>query len=204
MHHRNIVRAIMNYKINIVIKVLILSDLLVFTASNLFAPVFAIYIVDQIQGAGIAEAGIAAAVFMIFKSLFEIPVGIKIDKTKSEKDDLYSALLGTLLTALVYVMYAHIDQVWQLYGLQALLGVGAAIAYPGWYKIFTRHIDKDKEGVEWSLYDVVTGFGMALSAALGGLIAEKFGFANLYYLVALITLAGSLSLFIIRKKVFIK
>ncbi len=157
MYSRTILRAIKNYQINIVIKILVLSDFLIWSSAQLLSPIFAIFITDKINGS-IEAVGIASGIYLISKSIFEVPIGVFIDKTKSEKDDLYSAISGTLLTALCFFALTFINSVWQLYILQAIFGFAAAIAFPGWYSIFTRHVDKGKEAFEWSLYDCLFGY----------------------------------------------
>jgi MFS family permease len=138
------------------------------------------------------------------KSVFEVPIAILIDKTKSEKDDFYTAVFGILLMAVCYFFFTRIDSIWQLYVLQGFLGLSVAISFPGWSSIFTRHIDKQKEALEWSLYDVVTGVGMALTAGLGALMVEKYGFDIIFYLISVFAVLGTILLFSIRKRIYVK
>lgn len=202
MYYKGIFRSLKNIKVNIVIKILILSDFLIWSAYNLLAPVFAIFITNHIQGATIEVVGIASGLYFICKSVFEVPVGVYIDKTKGEKDDLYTAIGGTIMFALIYILYIYIDQVWQLYVLQVFLGISAALAFPGWYSIFTRHVDKDQEGFEWSMYDVMLGVGIAAASALGAFIADIFGFRYLFLIVSAITILGAVFLFLIKNKIY--
>lgn len=202
MYYKSIIRSIRHYNVNIVIKILIISDFLIWSSNQLLAPIFAIFITGKINGS-IEVIGIASAIYLIIKSLFEIPVGAYIDKSVSEKDDLYTAIIGTIVTAIAYFLFTAVTQVWQLYVLQAIMGIGAACAFPGWYSIFTHHVDKGKAGFEWSLYDVVLGFGMAGSAALGGFIANEFGFDTLFFLVGIFTLLGAILLLIIKNKIIV-
>lgn len=204
MYYRSIVRSIMNYKINLVIKILILSDFLIFVASNLLSPIFAIFILQKISGATMETVGICASIFYASKAIFEIPVGRFIDKTMSEKDDLYSALLGTVLTAGVYLSYCFLTSVWQIYLAQVVLGLCAAMAYPGWYSIFTRHIDGDKKAVEWSVYDVTMALGIAMAASLGAFIADQYGFYTLFVVISIVTTVGALLLLMIKNKIYLK
>ncbi|MBT7007223.1 MFS transporter [Candidatus Falkowbacteria bacterium] len=204
MLYKNTVRGILNFKISFVIKILILSDFLILSAINLVSPIFAIFITDKINGATIATAGIAVMIYLIVKSVFEVPIAILIDKTKSEKDDFYTAVFGILLMAVCYFFFTRIDSIWQLYVLQGFLGLSVAISFPGWSSIFTRHIDKQKEALEWSLYDVVTGVGMALTAGLGALMVEKYGFDIIFYLISVFAVLGTILLFSIRKRIYVK
>lgn len=202
MYSRTIIRSIAHYKVNTIIKVLIASDFIVWSSYQLFAPIFAVFVTDNIYSGSLAVVGIASALYLVSKSIFEIFVGVYVDRTRSEKDDLYTAIFGTFLTAVVYFLYIIIGSVWELYGVQILLGIGSAIAYPGWYSIFTHHIDKGKEAFEWSLYDVLTGLGMAGSAALGGLLADRYGFDVLFAVVGITTIIGGFLLVLVRSKVF--
>lgn len=187
--------------INWVIKILILSDFLIWSAQQLYAPIFAVFVTDQIAGGSLEVVGISSSIYFIVRSIVEAPIGMWIDRTKAEKDDLYTALWGTCLTALVMFGYPFITEVWQLYLAQVVLGIGAAIAFPGWYSIFTQHIDKNKEALEWSLYDVLLGLGMAGAAALGGFLATVYGFDALFTLSGVSTIIGALLLLSIRKKI---
>lgn len=200
MYYSLVAKSIKKYQINIIIKILILSDFLIWSANQLLAPIFAIFITNKINGS-IEAVGIASGIYLLTKSIAEIPVGAHIDKSKSETDDLYSATIGTFLTGVVFFLYLFVNNVTQMYLLQALMGLSAALAFPGWYSIFTRHIDKGKEAFEWSLYDVVLGVGMAIAAALGGFVADKFGFDVLFIMVSLFTFLGSLFLLSLKNKI---
>lgn len=204
MFSRSIVRSVGHYKINVIIKVLIISDFLIWSSYQLFAPIFAIFVTDKIENGSIEIVGIASAIYLITKSICEIPVGMRIDKSKSEKDDLYTAIFGTILTAVAYLTYIGIDSIMELYLVQALLGVGSALAFPGWYSIFTRHVDRGKEAFEWSLYDVLLGIGMAIAAALGGFLASNYGFNTLFIIIGLSTFLGAVLLLAIKKKIYNK
>lgn len=181
---------------------LILADFVIWSSGQLFAPIFAIFIEDNLADNAIQIAGTSVAIYFIVRSIFEIPVGIFVDRTNSEKDDLVTAVIGTIVIAAVYFFYTMISQVWHLYLLQVGLGIGAAVAFPGWYSIFTRHIDKTKEAFEWSLYDVTVGVGMAAAAAVGSIIANQFGFEILFYIASVMTLLGAITLLTLKGKIF--
>ncbi len=201
MYMKSVVRFFRQLQVNWVIKILILSDFLIWSAQQLFAPIFAVFVTQQIAGGSLEAVGIASSIYFVVRSIVEAPVGMWIDRTKSEKDDLYTALWGTVLTALVMFSYPYITHIWQLYLAQVVLGVGAAIAFPGWYSIFTQHIDKNKEALEWSLYDVLLGIGMAGAAALGGFLATFYGFHVLFTLSGISTIIGAFLLLSIRDKI---
>ena len=90
--------------------------------------------------------------------------------------------------SLGYVGFAVTKDVWELFLYYGVIGVGLGIASPAKNCLFSSHLDKDKEVTEWSIYDGFVFMGMAMSATIGGFIANKYGFAFLFYLVSIINL----------------
>jgi MFS family permease len=150
-----------------------------------------IFVADQIIGGSIKIVGFAYAIMQIFKSSLQIPIAKYLDNKIGEYDDFYSLMLGSILVAIVPFLYIFITTPGQIYVAQAILGVGAAFSIPPWYAIFTRHIDKFKENVEWSLDSVAMGISGAGAAALGGIIAEKFGFNFVFVVAGILAIYGS-------------
>ena len=64
--------------------------------------------------------------------------------------------------------------------------------------IFTRHIDKTKEGTEWGIYFTLTDLISAAFAAVGGYIAVSEGFPTLIISVVILSIIGALLLLPIK------
>lgn len=203
MYHRNVVRSILQLHVNPVVKILIISDFLIWAAAYFIEPIFALFVIHQIPGASEVEVGISFAIYTFVKAMVEIPIGVYVDKHKGELDDFWVTVIGSLLGAAVLFVYPHMTTVWQLYSLRVVMGIAMALAYPGWMAIFTHHLDKNKEGFEWSLYDVLTGLGVSATAALGGFMVAQFGYQWLLYLVGVLTIIGSMILFLIRGDLYL-
>ncbi|OGM99257.1 MAG: hypothetical protein A2915_02685 [Candidatus Yanofskybacteria bacterium RIFCSPLOWO2_01_FULL_41_34] len=179
-------------KISHVVRTLVVSDFFINAGFSVFAPVFAIFVTKQIDGGTLAVVGFAAAIFQIFKSGLQIPIAKYLDKNHGEYDDFYSMVFGTFLIALVPFLYLFATKTSHVYMIQALYGIGASFAIPPWYAIFTRHVDKMQENVEWSLDSIAIGIGAATSAALGGFLAEKFGFRFVFLLGGMLAVFGAI------------
>lgn len=181
-------------RINRVIRTLVTSDFLLISGFAVFGPVFAIFITQEIEGGHLAVIGFTAAIFQIFKSSLQIPIANYLDKNHGEKDDYYSLILGSFLIALVPFLYLMASRPIHLYIINAIYGLGAAFAIPPWNAIFTRHIDKMHESTEWAVESVAIGIGAASAAALGGIIAEKFGFQAVFLTAGVAAIAGAIVL----------
>lgn len=185
-------------KINSVVKYLILSDIFIIGGFGLIAPIFAVYINDNIPGATLEVIGIAETIFFLARSLAQIPVGRIVDNTKGENDDFWSLLIGSALISATPLLYLVMETPMHLYLTQLFYGIGSAIALPTWLAIFARHLDKNHEGVEWSIYETLKDLSTAVSAAVGGFIAYRFGFDLLFIVISILSFMGTLFIFKIR------
>ncbi|OIO19137.1 MAG: hypothetical protein AUJ37_03665 [Candidatus Magasanikbacteria bacterium CG1_02_41_34] len=184
--------------INPVIRFLILSDTIVMGSVGLLGPIFALFITDFITGGNEAVAGLAAGIYLFTKSVLQIPIAHFIDKIRGEKDDFWLLFIFTLLMAFVPLLYLIIHTPAQLYLVQFLLGFFTAFTFPTYMAIFTRHIDKKKEGTEWGVYFTLTDLTSAALAALGGFIATYSGFPILIVSVVVVSFIGALLLWPIK------
>lgn len=175
------------------LKLLILSDLLIIMSFGLVTPILAIFIKDGLTGGNAFAAGISISVALIVKSLLEIPFG-KIEDHHSKKRYL---LMGTFIISFVPLGYFFINHVYQLYMVQFVYGVGAAMAFPAFGALFLRYLNRGKEAYEWSVYGTIVGLGSAITAFLGGLVVQKFNFDTLFLVTFIVSFIGACVLFAI-------
>lgn len=186
---------------NKVIKYLILSDLVFYTGWGFFSPIFAIFVVERIQGGTAFVVGVATAVFWLTKSLLRVPIGVFLDTCPSEKDDYLSLMAGLFIAALVPFGYIFAEIPLHIYILQGIHGLGLAMSLSGWTAIFTRHIDKGRESTEWGLDATSIGLGIAVAAAVGGWAVTRFGFTPVLIAVGIFGLIGVLLLLGLKNEI---
>lgn len=180
-----------------VIILLIISDILILSAFGLVTPIFAIFLKEGISGGSILAAGIASTIFLLVKSVCQLPFSLYIDTKRSK---LRFLLFGTLLISAVPFVYAFSPNVSWIFFAQGIYGLGAALAYPTWFSLFTMHLDRKHRGFEWSLWSTGVGLGAALTAFLGAIIARSLGFQVLFFIVGFCSLAGMFVLFFLSKR----
>lgn len=191
--------------INRVVKTLITLDFFYNSAFGSFGPVFAIFIAGGIEGGSAAVAGLATTTYWVVKSLVQLPIARFLDKTDGERDDFWAMFFGYFFGGFVPFGYLFVTEPWHLYLLQGFFGLAMAFAVPGWYSIFTRHVDRWRIGFEWSLQSVfAVGLAYALAAAIGGFVVEAFGFRALFAGAGILGVAASLILLPLRHHVFAK
>jgi MFS family permease len=191
--------------INKIIKVLITSDFFLNLGWGLVGPVFAIFIVQNITVGSSSEAarvaGFASLSYWAVKSLLQIPIGKYLDKNHGEKDDFWFMVTGTFIAGFIPIGYLFSSAPWHIYLLQMIYAVGMSMAFPSWLAIFTRHIDKGKEALEWGMESTFLGAGAGIAGGVGGIVAATFGFNVVFIFVSGFTFLSSLLLLFIRKDI---
>ena len=181
-------------EIDPVIRFLIVSDTVLFGAAGLLGPIFALFVDDFIIGGSAATAGLAAGIYLLTKSALQIPIAHLVDRIQGERDDFILLFFFSFTTSLIPLLYLFIETPLQLYAVQFLLGIFTSFTFPTFMSLFTRHVDKGKEGTEWGVYFTLVDLTGATFSALGGFIAVLYGFPFLIVTVVVLSLCGSLLL----------
>jgi len=185
---------------NRTLKLLILSDIFVISGLGLIAPIFAIFIKDNLIGGNIIAAGLASTIFLITKAILQIVF----TKIFNPKDRFWMLILGTVMIILVPFFYIFATHINYIYLAQFIYGVGAGFAHPSWSSLFTANLEKGKRGFQWSVYSSSVSMGTAITAYLGAIVAEYFGFQTVFIAAGIFSLIGLLILFELQKKQIVK
>lgn len=190
--------------INQFIFVMALADFVVVAAFGLISPILAVYLTGQISNGSLEVIGFSSMIFFLMTALFKMPIAKIIDKNSAEYDDYYVTLAGYFLLSFIPFMYIFVSEPIHLYVLEGIHGFATAMAYPGWMALFTRHVDKGKEGFSWSFYATSANIGAAIGAAIGGVVAERIGFHFLFIAVGIFSMIGTMCLLLNRKNIITK
>lgn len=190
-------------KINPVVMIMIYSDFLITLGAGFLSPIFAVFLTDQIEGGSLAVAGFSTTLFWVVKSLVQVPVSVTADRIRGERDDFFFIAAGSFIVATVPLLYyLWATEVWHVYLLQIMDGIGYGLITPPWLAVFTRHIDKHHENVEWTIHSNIIGLAFAVAAAVGGVLAERFGFRLIFLMVSAALFLGAFLLMGIRKHLY--
>lgn len=188
---------------NKTLKFLIYYDLVTLSSFGLIQPIFALFLEQEIAGATTATIGIAAAIFLIVKSLIQPLLGKIADKELGNRREIKFLYLSSALIITTPLIYIFAKNIYHIYAAQFIYGIGMAFSSAVWYTLYTRFIDDNKEGYQWSMYDTITGLAGAATAFIGGMIAQYFGFKIVFLLISAFSCL-SLFIMIFLKKYTIK
>jgi len=188
-----------DFHMNGIVKAFIVSEIFLWSSWNAIIPIFAIFAANDIAGGNTEIAASSFSVCLIVRVIFELISGRYLSKSKDMQKFIIS-IIGIILISLGYVGFAMTKNVSSIFLFYGVIGMGLGIASPAKNSLFSTHLDKDKEVAEWSMYDGFVFMGMAMSATIGGFIANRYGFTFLFYLVAITNLLSIIPYILYAKK----
>lgn len=180
----------MNKSINTVIKTLIASDFFFFFSIGLLAPLYAIFVLENIENR-IEIVGYAVSIYWLSRMIFTVPVSHIMDKIKGNRDEYYFLVFGTFFVSLIPILLIFAENPLHLFLIQFLHGLFATISVQAWRILFTTYIDKSVIGFEWAIEDLGICLATAISASVGAYIVNKFGFDYLFLSMFLLGLTST-------------
>lgn len=189
-------------KIGRLIKLFVVSDLILLSGWGLIQPIFAVFVVESIAEATVITVGINAAIYWILKGVFQLPVAFAIDKIEGEKDNFVVLVMGLTLTGLSAFSFAFVNQIWQLYLVQAVHALGMAMYSPSWSSIFSSHLDEGHRALDWSLDNASLSLAAGFAGILSGYFVLWFGFPTIFIITAILSLTSAFIILITPKLIF--
>lgn len=180
-----------HFQVNTIVKAYIMSDSLLWSAWNFVTPIFAIFVVNDLNGGNVQTASLGFSTYLLFRVIFDLFSGRFLLKS-SDKRKMTMAVAGMLCISIAYLGFAFTKEVTLMFFFYAVAGVGLGIATPAKNALFSLHLDKNKETAEWGVADAVIFSGMAIASTIGGIIAKFFGFQTLFLLAFFINLFATL------------
>ena len=177
------------------LKVLLVADALLLFATEMFGPLYAVF-VQQIGG-DLLTAGWAYATFSMTGGVAILVLSRLTGDIRGRE---WLVPLGYFLSALGVAGYLFVRTPLHLFVVQALMGLALAVLTPPWDALFARSVDEDQAVFQWGLEEAQDYIVPAIAAGAGAVIADAFGFRTLFVVMFVAALMGALvSLLVMRR-----
>lgn len=156
-----------------------------YLGEGMLGPLFAVF--ANRVGGSILDITWAWATYLIVTGLISILVGELADKYSKEK----LMIGGYALNALFTFSYLLVQTPFQLFLVQAGLGVASAIANPTWSALYAEHEDRRRAGFTWGLADGDLKLVTGLAIIIGGLLVNYVSFEALFWVMGFVQVVAT-------------
>lgn len=167
-------------------KILLSASLLANFGDNLIGPFYAVF-VERIGGS-LLDIGFTVTVFSMCTGVLMILIGRISDKLNKE----LITVFGYGLYALGSLLYIFISSPWQLFILQVIFAIGTACLSAPLIALFSKYIQKGKEGAQWGLEGGGGFLAVAVASFIGTIIVNQWGFQILFILMFIIQVSATI------------
>ena len=146
-----------------------------FFGEGMLGPLFAVF--AEKVGGDILDITWAWATYLMVTGIVYIIVG-KIINGKNYKAKVMIA--GYALNALLTFGYLFVSNPWQLFTVQAGLGIAEALGTPAWDALYAKNIKEDHDTYAWGMATGQSQIVTGIAIVCGGLIAHYYSFNALF------------------------
>ena len=174
-------------KINRHLKTLLIGGNIWYFGEGMFGPLLAIF-AERIGGS-ILDISYAWATFLIIAGIMQIIIGRYTDRHDNKEKIM---MLGYSLNAIFTFGYLLVHSPYQLFIVQAGLGIAAAMATPTWNALYAKHENKKEDGYEWGLASGSSQVVIGIAIIIGGYILNYTSFTTLFITMGIIQVIATI------------
>jgi MFS transporter, Spinster family, sphingosine-1-phosphate transporter len=131
------------------------------------------------MGLTLTQAGLLGSSFLFVYAIATLPLGVWADR--SIRKNIVALCVGIWSVATILTGFTR--NFWQLFSVRAVLGIGEAGYAPASLSLLGDFFSKEKRARILSYWSAGTLLGTAIGLALGGLVAEFFGWQYAFFIV---------------------
>lgn len=178
------------------LKILLVTNSFILLAGAMLGPIQAIFV--GMVGGDLMEAGFASGIFSLVAGVTVLLSGRFTDKLKEPE---LVVVVGYIIMAAGFLSYLFVNSIVLLFLAQIVIGFGDAIYNPAFDALYSKHLDSEKAGSQWGVWEATNYFTAAIGAVLGGIIAKNFGFTPVFIIMATLCIISAIYIYFLPRDV---
>lgn len=182
--------------LNRFLRILLITNAIILIAGAMLGPIYAIFV--EGIGGDLLDASLTAGVFNLAAGITTFIAGKYSDKSKHP---VKIVIIGYFLMGIGFFLLVFVKSIYALFAVQALIGFSEALYNPAFDSLYSKHLKKKEAGEGWGAWESSQYFSVTVGIAIGGFITYFFGFAFLFILMSVFSMATALYLHLLSKKI---
>ncbi len=167
--------------------ILLVTNSLILVSRAMIGPIYALFVKEI--GGSLLDASYAFGIFALVAGIVTLLSGKYTDKIKENE---LIIVFGYITVAIGFFGYLFVNSFLSLLIIQVIIGFGEAVYAPAFDAIYSKHLDRDKMGEGWGLWEALNYFTAAFGAVGGGILVTFFGFNIIFIIMGTLCLGSAL------------
>jgi|SRR3989344_2193164 len=173
---------------------LTISQSITILGAGLVFPFYILFIKEV--GVSFTEFGIAYGVFTISSALVHKFIGKSCDKFGNK----YFLMINSFGTATMFLIFPIVTNIWQVYGIQVLLGVFGAMQKTSEKTIVANFTEERNRGERIGIYHGWLAIFSGVAIIVGGYLADLFTLEIIFYIGSVFLFLSGLAVLKVKEK----
>ena len=184
---------------NPIVVAFIFSEAFFWSAWNFITPILAVFVVNTLPDGNVRTAAFGFTLYLLVRVISELVVSNYII-FPSDRKRMITDVCGMLLLTTSYLIIAFMPSLITFYIFFVIAGMSFAISSPAKLSMFSLNMGRAEASRTWGIYHAITFTGMGVATALGGVIADAFGFKTLFIVASIVNVIGIVPYWIYNSK----
>jgi MFS family permease len=180
--------------INNKIKILIFTQSIVFFASSLIFPFYILFLKNV--GSSFSLFGLSYGIFGLSSAVVYLLLG----RFSSQIESYYLLVWNCFGMSVVLLSFPHITTIYQVFGIQLLLGMFGALQKHGEKMLLAYYTDETNRGVKIGSYHFWTTVFSSIAIICAGFLADYFTINFIFYFSSLLYFCSGIILYVKSQK----
>ncbi len=186
-------------KMNPIVVAFIFSEAFFWSAWNFISPIISVFVVSTLPDGSIRTAAFGFTLYLLVRVISELVVSNYM-VFLSDKKRMVTDVCGMILLTMSYLIIAFIPNLITFYIFFIIAGMSFAISSPAKLSMFSLNMGRAQASRTWGMYHAIIYTGMGIATALGGVIADSFGFKTLFIIASIVNIIGIVPYWVYNSK----
>jgi len=186
-------------KMNPIVVAFIFSEAFFWSAWNFISPIISVFVVATLPDGNVRTAAFGFTLYLLVRVISELVVSNYM-VFLSDKKRMVTDVCGMILLTMSYLIIAFIPNLITFYIFFIIAGMSFAISSPAKLSMFSLNMGRAQASRTWGMYHAIIYTGMGIATALGGVIADSFGFKTLFIIASIVNIIGIVPYWVYNSK----
>ncbi len=177
--------GVKNLNFNPVAKAFIVSEAFFWSAWSILMPLISVFALTEVSNATVQSITFAYSVYLLLRVLGSVGCGVFLPRL-TVQHKLLLIICVILFMNISYLGFVTVATIGSIYIFYGIAGFFTGLITPLRSTLFSTHLDKQKEVIEWGMLDIIILTTLSIASAISGMLISAMGYKSVFIFSAVL------------------